>query len=231
MLTETIVIEDRVLRFEKAKSAFNSGPESGGDFVEYKAAVAEEFAALNDASYYPQVYIPFYSYGESSQQVHTFQVPHQPMVVYSPPNQVYPPISPISAPVPGSSPSESLSSSELAAEEVNKIFVGHLNGELVSQRKLLRHFQHYGHITDIELFKNHVDGRLRHEAFAFISYLKPEQMLRAIKEENGREWLGRQLKCYKALKKRDDPTAASPNVSTPIFEASENAQILTPSSP
>ena len=28
-------------------------------------------------------------------------------------------------------------------------------------------------------------------------------MLQAIKEENGREWLGKQLKCCKALKKRE----------------------------
>ena len=107
---------------------------------------------------------------------------------------------------------------------MNKIFVGHLNGESVTQRKLLRHFQHYGHITDIELFKNNLDGSLRQDAFAFISYLKSEQMHQAIKEENGREWLGKQLKCCKALKKRE----ASPN--PPIEESSENAnaQICLP---
>lgn len=64
-----------------------------------------------------------------------------------------------------------------------KVFVGHLNGETVTQRKLLRHFQRHGHITDIELFKRNIDGTPRRDAFAFISYLKEDQQLRAIREE------------------------------------------------
>ena len=92
---------------------------------------------------------------------------------------------------------------EVSSNEIpNKMFVGHLNGELVTQRKLLRYFQHFGHITDIELFKNNLDGSLRLEAFAFISYLKAEQVQQAIKEGDGKEWLGRRLKCCQALKRR-----------------------------
>lgn len=195
MLTETVVIEDRVLRFEKAKSNIGNVSENIGE---------GEVDNPNAAPYYPQVhpqvYIPYYTYGLNSQQIHTFQVPNQPLVMYphGTGGQVYPP-----APVHPMSPSDSVSTDSSSFDEMNKIFVGHLNGELVTQRKLLRHFQRYGHITDIELFKNNLDGTLRPDAFAFISYLKPEQMLQAIKEENGREWLGKQLKCCKALKKRE----------------------------
>lgn len=226
-------MEDRVLRFEKAKSNCNIDPELEGN----ESPVQEEFN-----TYYPQVYVPYYSYGVTSQQIHTFQVPQQPMMIYPPPhiNQIYP--SPSSVAVAAAAPSvphsnpgtpspvsiySTSSESFSSFDEMNKIFVGHLNGELVTQRKLLRYFQRYGHITDIELFKNNLDGTLRHDAFAFISFLKPEQMLQAIKGENGQEWLGRQLKCCKALKKRD-----LVNSSRNFFnDESENIQICLNSSP
>ena len=225
MLTETVIIEDRVLRFEKAKSGnnyeFSSNFEESelvpGEYMIFNNALSS--ASASSSSYYPQVYLPLYSYGMTPQQIHPFQVQHQPLTFYPHP-QVYP--SPIST---SNTPDSMQSfSSDLPFDDMNKIFVGHLNGESVTQRKLLRHFQHYGHITDIELFKNNLDGSLRQDAFAFISYLKSEQMHQAIKEENGREWLGKQLKCCKALKKRE----ASPN--PPIEESSENAnaQICLP---
>lgn len=90
--------------------------------------------------------------------------------------------------------------SDQSVEELNKVFVGQFNGEMVTQRKLLRCFQHHGRITDIDIFKNNLDGSIRLEAFAFISYMNPEQILQAIHEENGREWLGRRLKWCKAFK-------------------------------
>lgn len=210
MLTETVVMEGRVLRFEKANRNFNSGSEFG---VNYNSSeppgTPKEFRV--DTPYYPQVhpqsYVPFYSYGNDSQSVHNFQIPNQSMLVYPSPSYQFPQVT-VPAPIPAPATSEP----SVSVEEVNKVFVGQLNGELVTQRKLLRRFQHHGHITDIELFKNNLDGSLRPEAFAFISFLKPEQVLQAIQEENGSEWLGRRLKCCKALKKLEsvaDPAAAA----------------------
>lgn len=215
MLTETVIIEGRVLRFEKAKRSFIPGSDEFGGGGKYNSSEPpKEFQ--EDASYYPQVhpqaYVPFYSYGNNSQLVHTFQIPHQTVVLYPPscgPNFQFPqiPVSVVSAgtPEPVNSPVNFNSSNE----ELNKVFVGQLNGELVTQRKLLRRFQHHGHITDIELFKNNLDGSLRPEAFAFISYLKPEQVIQAIREEHGREWHGRRLKCCKALKKNESAADSS----------------------
>ena len=90
-----------------------------------------------------------------------------------------------------------------------KVFVGHLNGDLVTQRKLLRRFQQHGHITDIELFKRNLDGSPRKEAFAFVSYLTEEQLFTAIRKENDQVWLGNRIRCCKALPKREPVTEAA----------------------
>ena len=237
MLTEMVMIEDRVLRFEKAKSSFqpnntenrsNAAGSSGGP-PGYASGNTETNSDNYGAFFvHPQTYVPYYSFHHPSQQVHTFQVPHQPlpfyatMPTYQPTTTNY---SKFQTPTNPESPPLSESSS---GESFNKMFIGNLNGELVTQRKLLRHFQHHGHITDIELFKNNLDGSLRLDAFAFISYLKSEQVHQAIKEEDGKEWLGRRLKCCKALKKREIITndySPPPTDDIEAFDDSENVQI------
>lgn len=223
MLTEMIMIEDRVLRFERAKRPHvgNSGhpgyDPSGG------VTAPAGFEPQNGAIYVtPQGYVPYYAFHHPTQQYHTFQIPHHPVPIYSPlemyqqePKSLMPESPPLSE---SSSP-----------DAGNKVFVGHLDGQSITQRKLLRRFQHHGHITDIELFKNNLDGSLRLDAFAFVSYLKSEQAQQAIKEEDGKEWLGRRLKCCKAHKKREtssesgSPLLYSEDAET--FEDSENVQI------
>lgn len=205
------MLEDRVLRFERAKSVINIDKFSnisGRSTSIHGNNISMDDYVPTGSVYYPhphvpaELMIPFYSqYDNSIQHIHKYQVPPQ---VFPPYPTSYTTSSVYSiCPSPDSDP-------ESAIEEgKNKIFVSHLNGELVTQRKLLRHFQRHGHITDIELFKNNLDGTLRQEAFAFISYLKPEQMFAAINAENGREWLGKTLKCFKALKKKEKNLDAS----------------------
>lgn len=233
MLTEVVMIEDRVLRFEKAKSALKVNDNAVDGRISVCPSVPVGSAAgdigcappgyshpeSGNESFFihsPQNYVPYYAYHQQTQQYHTFHVPHQAIPIY----QVYqpsnrPPVNVVSSPVSIVS-SDDLSLSLSSNEIPNKMFVGHLNGELVTQRKLLRYFQRYGHITDIELFKNNLDGSLRLDAFAFISYLKCEQVQEAIKEEDGKEWLGRRIKCCQALKKR-----VSGN-SSPVLENEED---------
>lgn len=198
MLTEVVMIEDRVLRFEKAKSPLQI---NGADnrSLDFNQGLGSEDHVSHNANgtffVHPHVYVPYYAFHHQTQQYHTFHVPHQPMPIPIPISNSMEMYQAKSVPV-----SDEISSS--SNENPNKMFVGHLNGESVTQRKLLRYFQRHGHITDIELFKNNLDGSLRLEAFAFISYLKVEQVQQAIQEENGKEWLGRKLKCCVALKKR-----------------------------
>lgn len=231
------MIEDRVLRFEKAKSALQVNGNGGDGRISVGPSVPVGSAddgvgcappppgyshseSTNESFYIhsPQNYVPYYAYHQQTQQYHTFHVPHQPIPmyqVYQPSNR--PPVNVVSSPV-STVNSDDLSLSLSSNEVPNKMFVGHLNGELVTQRKLLRYFQRYGHITDIELFKNNLDGSLRLDAFAFISYLKCEQVQEAIKEEDGKEWLGRRIKCCQALKKR---VSGSGN-SSPVLENEED---------
>ena len=233
MLTEVVMIEDRVLRFEKAKNALQA---NGGDNrtarprnnQSYESSVAgtEDYASQNaNVTFFvnPPVYVPYYAFHHQNQQYHTFHVPHQPIPVYNTNTmEMYQP-KPVSV-------GDEVSSNEIP----NKMFVGHLNGELVTQRKLLRYFQHFGHITDIELFKNNLDGSLRLEAFAFISYLKAEQVQQAIKEGDGKEWLGKRLKCCQALKKRGSVNSfeySEEVKSVPIAENAEDIQIFLSQSP
>ncbi len=183
-----VMLEDRILRFEKAKNSFF--PEKPFESGLYKIGASEDCAHPGGMCYpcvQAEYVIPFYPEYDSINS--GYQIPSRTYTVF--PGAIYP-------------------MNYLPDEEgLNKVFVSRLNGELVTQRKLLRHFQHYGHITDIELFKNNLDGSLRPEAFAFISYLKPEQMLEAIRSENGNEWLGKRLKCCRAIKKRDKNSLAS----------------------
>lgn len=167
-MTETVTLEDRVLRFERAKNAI----------IQQQPSEYQPTFVNNDFFTPPQHRL------------------HQSFQPYFAP------------PIPCQQVSDVMSIEEGLSASVNKIFVGHLNGELVTQRKLLRRFQHHGHITDIELFKKNIDGSLRKEAFAFISYLTEEQQLLAIKQENDQEWLGRRLKCCKALPKRPSRAVA-----------------------
>lgn len=226
MLTEMVMIEDRVLRFEKAKSALQVNgadgripafPAAGGIVCPPPGYNQPE--SITESSFFihsPQNYVPYYAFHQQTQQYHTFHVPHQPIPMY----QVYHPKAPVSV---ESTPVSPVSSDDLSSsnELPNKMFVGHLNGEFVTQRKLLRYFQRYGHITDIELFKNNLDGSLRLDAFAFISYLKSEQVQEAIKEEDGKDWLGKRIKCCQALKKRVSESGNS----SPVLENDENVQI------
>lgn len=179
MLTETVTIEDRVLRFERAKSTFNAHQPPPAQLQPLQPP---------------------------SCPVHFF-----PQFAAAP---VYPGFAPAPVPtsfVPGGgeenddacSCSSSTSSSSTNSPAPFKVFVGRLNGDLITQRKLLRRFQRHGHITDIELFKRNLDGTPRKEAFAFVSYLTEEQLFTAIREENDKEWLGGRIKCCKALPKRE----------------------------
>lgn len=208
------MIEDRILRFEKAKSSFNPDKVSNYGNVNEQEGFVPPGLGTGGGVYYPipcapaEYVIPYYPEFDPSLSL-AYQVHPQAIPVY--------PITPY----PTTYSPESDSSTQGPEEGTNKIFVSHLNGELVTQRKLLRHFQHYGHITDIELFKNNLDGSLRLEAFAFISYLKPEQMLEAIRAENGREWLGKRLKCCRALKKREKPVESK---ETETVESAENVE-------
>ena len=209
-----VMLEDRVLRFERAKSTFHPDKTSNINNI----SISNDESRIShghgyvDGVYYPHM-IPYYPHFD----------PRYPISLYQP--AAYP----SSIECPESRSSSSSSSASLTCEEgANKIFVSHLNGELVTQRKLLRRFQQYGHITDIELFKNNLDGTLRQEAFAFISYLKIEQMLEAIKAENGSEWLGRHLKCCKALKKRDkisETTAGTVEVESVDVDVNVNVNV------
>lgn len=215
MLNEVVKIEDRVLRFEKAKSLLKIDGNDGqalaidGHNQSYETSAAYHTNADEYFIHPPQGYVPYYHH---TQQYSTFHVP-QPYNTNTNKNKnlntnyQMNPMNPIyqmyrrfeSSPV----------SFEGSSDEIpNKMFVGHLNGELVTQRKLLRHFQRHGHITDIELFKNHLDGSLRLDAFAFISYLKAEEVKKAIEEEDGKLWLGRILKCCQALKKRENASGS-----------------------
>ncbi len=166
MLTETVTIEDRVLRFERAKSTFNA------------QSAASSAASSAVAMQQPQVAIQ-----QQTAPIRPFFHPLQPA---------------------GEDSDEGGSSSISPASQTSfKAFVGRLNGDLITQRKLLRRFQRHGHITDIELFKRNLDGTPRQEAFAFVSYLREEQLFSAIREENDQVWLGTRIKCCKALPKRD----------------------------
>lgn len=223
MLTEMIMIEDRVLRFERAKrpQAGNSG-HLGYDLTGVVSAPAG-FEPHNGTLYItPQGYVPYYAFHHPTQQYHTFQIPHHPVPLYSSVDMYQQDPKP-------PSPELTPSSESPTFDAGNKVFVGHLDGQLITQRKLLRRFQHHGHITDIELFKNNLDGSLRLDAFAFVSYLKPEQAQQAINEEDGKEWLGRRLKCCKAHKKREPASESSSPLlysgDAEIFEDSENVQI------
>lgn len=172
LLTETVTIEDRVLRFERAKSTFN--------------AHHQPVSMPQQQQQPQQMHVPFY--------------PAYHPVFAAPTAQT-------SFMLPLNHNNEDASTDDLPSSNVNKIFVGHLNGDLVTQRKLLRRFQRHGHITDIELFKRNIDGSPRKDAFAFISYLTEEQQFAAIRAENDQEWLGRRLKCCKALPKREQTDA------------------------
>lgn len=226
MLTEVVMIEDRVLRFEKAKNSLKingADNRTPGYNQGYESSVAgtEDHVSHNATGTFfvhPHVYVPYYAFHHQTQQYHTFHVPHQTIPIYNSMEMYQPKFVSVS---------DEVSSNEI----LNKMFVGHLNGESVTQRKLLRYFQQYGHITDIELFKNNFDGSLRLEAFAFISYLKAEQVQQAIKEGDGKEWLGRRLKCCLALKKRGSGNSspvldsveysdeAAENLSVPVAES------------
>ncbi len=164
LLTETVTIEDRVLRFERAKSSFNVH--------------------------------------QQQQQQQQQPLPHPQMIRYF---SVYPGFvaPPPAGPVIVGDDSDDYSSSS-SSQSPFKVFVGRLNGDLITQRKLLRRFQRHGHITDIELFKRNLDGTPRKEAFAFVSYLTEEQLFTAIGEENDQVWLGTRIKCCKALPKREN---------------------------
>lgn len=211
LLTETVTIEDRVLRFERAKSTFN-------------AHLQQQQQQQQHAGHHPR-------HRQILPHVHA----HAPVQFFPQIAPIYPGFPPVAGPAAGpfipipaaaagpteedsddgsaSSASASATASQQPVDQTSdhdqpatpafKVFVGHLNGELITQRKLLRRFQRHGHITDIELFKRNLDGSPRKEAFAFISYLTEEQLFAAIREENDQVWLGNRIKCCKALPKRD----------------------------
>lgn len=184
------MLEDRILRFEKAKNSF----------IPEKPFHAIDDNGLSKVGGYPpgELLHPDGIHHPSPFVHGEYVIPFYPEY-----DQIDPAVYQVGSRSCSVIPGELYLSDFVPLEEgSNKIFVSRLNGELVTQRKILRHFQQYGHITDIELFKNNLDGSLRPEAFAFISYLKPDQMLEAIRSENGNEWLGRRLKCCRALKKR-----------------------------
>lgn len=203
MLTEIVMIGDRVLRFEKAKSPLQMDATDNRAYTDFSNVppgyipsenAMESVNPNGNFSTQPQDYFLYHTYHHPTQKVHTFQVPNQQISIY--------PTIPVHKPLTRAK----VQGLETCNEIVNKVFIGNLNGELIAQRKLLRYFQRYGHITDIELFKNNLDGSLRMEAFGFISYLKPEQAQQVIKNEDGIEWLGKRLKCCKALEKRESET-------------------------
>jgi hypothetical protein len=211
LLSEAVVLEDRQLRFEIAKST--AGPGSLGI-----QPVNPIYTHIDHGIFYPapQTYVPYFAYDPCTQQQHTFQVP-----VQNPPPILIPGSVDNSQQV-GRDPT--FASSEYPNSEF-KLFVKHLNGALVTQRKLLRRFQIYGHITDIELFKNYPNGSVRLDAFAFISYLREDQMFDALKGEDGSEWFGKILKCSKALKKQKNEEfndISDSFTETTVIEAAKN---------
>lgn len=196
LLTETVTVEDRVLRFERAKSTFNAHQQQSNPMPHPQQQ---------------QIPVPFYP------------PYHHPM--FAPPPAQTSFMVPL---VPGE---DVVGLDDPSVNNSNKIFVGHLNGDLVTQRKLLRRFQRHGHITDIELFKRNIDGTPRKDAFAFISYLTEEQQFAAIREENDQEWLGSRLKCCKALPKRDQRDTADESVASSNTSMSAHSAYYYPAPP
>ncbi|KAJ1561854.1 hypothetical protein HK405_002457, partial [Cladochytrium tenue] len=78
--------------------------------------------------------------------------------------------------------------------DLNSIFVGKINQELVTEEELRRRFSRYGEIESIQLWNRFPRGATSRPAFAFVRFVDEKVAEIAIEEENGSSWLDRIIK-------------------------------------
>lgn len=76
------------------------------------------------------------------------------------------------------------------------VYVGRLNGAMVTRAALMARFSGYGQITALSLFNRDIrgPGNVVVDAFAFLAFQWEQEAKRAIEEQDGSIWLGLTMK-------------------------------------
>ncbi|KAJ1554001.1 hypothetical protein HK405_006289 [Cladochytrium tenue] len=100
--------------------------------------------------------------------------------------------------------------------DLNSIFVGKINQELVTEEELRRRFSRYGEIESVQLWNRFPRGATSRPAFAFVRFVDEKVAEIAIEEENGSSWLDRIIKVqYREVVPRSGDAADSEGRESP----------------
>jgi hypothetical protein len=175
-----ITVEDRVLRFERAKSSF------------YQNILPSDNKHLSTPPYPPHGY-------PQPGPLSFHQKPDDPDVPFGSSAEG---AAVLMSQILTSLPDEAV---QYASLSEHRVLVTGLDCETVTLRKLLRRFQKHGHIVDIELYRRPEMAA----SIAVVSYASGEAVMRSIEAENDTDWLGQRIRVILAAEMGSGPIAAA----------------------